>query len=188
MNLRFASQEDVPGLLAIYECYIPTNVTFEYVLPSKEEFSRRVASTSAIYPYLAAVEGERLLGYAYAHQIAERAAYHWGAELSIYLHPDAAGKGLGRRLYRALIELLRLQGVRTVYGLVASPNPASEGLHQSLGFQRMGIQHNAGYKNGSWIDLLWFERGIAPYTPEPAPLLPIGQIPNAQVQFILAQE
>lgn len=96
MNLRFARQEDVPGLLAIYEYYIPTNVTFEYVLPSKEEFSRRVASTSAIYPYLAAVEGERLLGYAYAHQIAERAAYHWGAELSIYLSPPRrGGKGAG---------------------------------------------------------------------------------------------
>lgn len=185
MNLRFAGQADVPALLSIYERYIPTTVTFEYVLPGEEEFARRVASISAVYPYLAAVEGETILGYAYAHRIAERAAYSWGAELSIYLHPDAVGRGLGRRLYGALIALLRLQGVRTVYGLVASPNPASEGLHQSLGFHRMGVQHKAGYKNGSWIDLLWFEKPIAPYTPEPAPLLPVGQIPNAEIQSIL---
>ena len=86
---------------------------------------------------------------------------------------------------RSLIELLRLQGVRTVYGLVTSPNPASEGLHSSLGFRLMGVQQNAGYKNGRWIDLLRFERPIAPYDPEPAPVIPIGQLPPEKVQEIL---
>lgn len=187
MKLRLATQEDVPALLAIYKRYIPTNITFEYALPSEEEFSRRVESISSFYPYLVAADGESVLGYAYAHRIAERAAYGWGAELSIYLHPDAAGKGLGKRLYLTLIELLRLQGVRTVYGLVASPNPASEELHRSLDFHLMGVQRNAGYKNGGWIDLLWFERAIAPYSPAPAPVLPIGQFPGEQIQFILKQ-
>lgn len=182
MKLRFASLEDVPSLLSIYERYISTEITFEYVLPSQEEFARRVSSVSAIYPYLVAEEQGKLLGYAYAHRIAERAAYSWGAELSIYLHPDAAGQGLGRRLYGALMELLRLQGVRTVYGLVSSPNPASEGLHRSLGFRLMGIQQKAGYKNGRWADLLWFEKSIAPYDLAPAPIIPIGQLPDQLVQ------
>lgn len=186
MTIRFAVQEDVPALLAIYEQYIHTNITFEYVLPSREEFARRVASISAVYPYLTAEEDGRILGYAYAHRIAERAAYSWGAELSIYLCPDAVGQGLGRRLYQVLIQLLRLQGVRTVYGLVASPNPASEGLHAALGFQLMGVQHRAGYKNGQWIDLLWLERAIAPCGPDPAPLVPVGQLPQAQIRQILA--
>lgn len=184
-QLRFASETDVPALLSIYQQYIPTTITFEYDLPSPAEFARRVASISEVYPYLILEEEGAVLGYAYAHPIAERAAYGWGAELSIYLHPDAAGKGLGKRLYRVLIHLLRLQGVHTVYGLVASPNPASEGLHAALGFRVMGVQRSAGYKNGRWIDLLWFERAIAPYDPAPPPLTPVSQLPPDQVRAIL---
>lgn len=185
--LRFAAQEDAPALLEIYRPYLSTEITFEYVLPSLEEFAQRVASISERYPYLVLEEGETLLGYAYAHPIAQRAAYSWGAELSVYLRPDAVGRGQGRRLYRALIELLRLQGVRTVYGLVASPNPRSEALHQSMGFRLMGVQKNAGYKNGRWIDLLWFEKPIAPYDLEPAPLVPAHLLPPAAVQNILSK-
>lgn len=185
MIVRFAAPEDVPALLSVYRHYIPTTVTFEYVLPSREEFAQRVADVSAEYPYLVLEDGGTLLGYAYAHHIAQRAAYGWGAELSIYLSPQATGKGLGRRLYQALIHLLRLQGVRTVYGLVASPNPASEGLHAGLGFRLMGVQQKAGYKNGRWIDLLWFEKAIAPYVPEPTPVIPAGALPRGDVQHIL---
>lgn len=183
--IRFVSKADVPALLDIYRHYISTIVTFEYVLPGGEEFARRVDAVSQVYPYLVLEQDGRVLGYAYAHPIAERAAYGWGAELSIYLHPDAAGRGAGTRLYRVLMELLRLQGVRTVYGLVSSPNPASEGLHTAMGFRLMGVQRKAGYKNGRWIDLLWFEKAIAPYTPAPAPLVPVGRLPGEQVRAAL---
>ena len=184
-QLRFATLEDVPTLLSIYQQYISTTITFEYELPSPAEFTRRVASVSEVYPYLVLEEKGAVLGYAYAHPIAQRAAYGWGAELSVYLRPDAAGKGLGKRLYRALIRLLRLQGVHTVYGLVASPNPASEGLHAALGFRVMGVQRKAGYKNGRWIDLLWFERAIASYDPDPAPLIPVSNLPQEAVRAAL---
>lgn len=185
MRLRFASQGDVPALLAIYEQYIHTTFTFEYVLPSPAEFARRVSSVSEMYPYLVLEEEGRVLGYAYAHRCAERAAYGWGAELSIYLHPERVGRGTGRRLYQALIDLLRLQGVRTVYGLVTSPNPASESLHRAMGFRLSGVERNAGYKNGGWHDLSRFEMGIAPYDLEPAPLIPCKDLPEDQVQKIL---
>ena len=185
MTLRFAMPQDVPALLEIYQAYIPTTVTFEYILPSGEEFGGRVSSMGAVYPYLVAEEDGQALGYAYAHRVAERAAYAWGAELSIYLRPSAAGRGLGRRMYQALMELLAFQGVRTVYGLVSSPNPASERLHEALGFRRAGVQKNAGYKNGRWIDLLWFERAIAPYDPEPAPIIPVRELPGERVQEVL---
>ena len=185
MTLRFAAPEDVSALLSIYERYISTPITFEYTLPSLEEFARRVASVQTFYPYLVAEENGELLGYAYAHRIAERAAYHWGAELSIYLRPDAVRRGLGKQLYQSLIALLRLQGVRTVYGLGASPNPASEGLHRSLGFHRMGVQRNAGYKNGRWVDLIWFEQSIAPYVHQPGPVLPVGQLAPKDIETAL---
>lgn len=184
-QLRFASEADVPALLSIYEQYISTTITFEYELPSPAEFARRVASVSEVYPYLVLEEQGAVLGYAYAHPIAQRAAYGWGAELSIYLRPDIVGKGLGKRLYQVLIRLLRIQGVHTVYGLVASPNPASEGLHAALDFRVMGVQHSAGYKNGRWIDLLWFERAIASYDPDPAPLTPVSQLPPDQVRAVI---
>lgn len=185
MTLRFAAPEDVSALLSIYERYISTPITFEYTLPSLEEFARRVASVQTFYPYLVAEENGELLGYAYAHRIAERAAYRWGAELSIYLRPDAVRRGLGKQLYQSLFALLRLQGVRTVYGLVASPNPASEGLHRSLGFHRMGVQRNAGYKNGRWVDLIWFEQSIAPYVHQPGPVLPVGQLAPKDIETAL---
>lgn len=185
MKLRFVTEADVPALLDIYRHYMSTIITFEYTLPGPEEFTHRVADISETYPYLVIEEDGQLLGYAYAHRIAQRAAYGWGAELSVYLHPDAAGKGLGTRLYRALMELLRLQGVRTAYGLVASPNPASEGLHTALGFRLMGVQRKAGYKNGRWIDLLWFEKAISPYDPQPGPVIPVGALPQDQVQAVL---
>lgn len=187
MRLRFAGPRDVPALLDVYRAYIPTTVTFEYVLPSREEFGERVSSMGAVYPYLVAEEDGQVLGYAYAHRIAERAAYAWGAELSIYLRPDAAGRGLGKRMYRALTQLLALQGVRTVYGLVASPNPASEALHSSMGFRVMGVQRRAGYKNGRWIDLIWYEKEIGSYDPEPGPIVPIGSLPSQTVRGILEQ-
>lgn len=78
MTLRFAALEDVPALLAIYERYISTTITFEYVLPSREEFARRMRDVSQVYPYLVLEEGGSVLGYAYAHPIAQRAAYGWG--------------------------------------------------------------------------------------------------------------
>ena len=97
MKLRLAAQKDVPALLDIYGHYISSEITFEYVLPTLEEFSQRVSSISAYYPYLVLEEEGKVLGYAYAHPIAERAAYAWGAELSIYLSPDVTGLGLGKR-------------------------------------------------------------------------------------------
>lgn len=186
MKLRFAEQGDVPALLEIYGCYIKTDVTFEYQLPSQEEFSHRVEAVCGLYPYLVAEENGQIQGYAYAHRIGERAAYEWGAELSIYLKPEAAGLGLGEKLYTALEKLLRLQGVRTVYGLVASPNPASQRLHEKMGFRVMGVQRNAGYKNGRWIDLIWYEKPIAEYGAQPEGLLPVGELPKEQIDKLLA--
>ena len=186
MTFRFAEEADAPALLAIYGQYIDTPITFECVLPSVESFTERIRSIRAAYPYIVCEEDGRIWGYAYAHRQAERAAYQWNAELSIYLDRGARGRGLGRRLYGALMELLRLQGIRTVYALVTVPNEKSEGLHGSLGFRHMGTQRSTGYKDGAWRDVAWFEKQIAPYDPDPAPLAPIGQVPLERLAEILA--
>lgn len=184
-EIRFAAAADAAALLGIYGQYIDTPITFECALPSEEVFRGRVAEYGAACPYLVWEEDGRILGYAYAHRLGERAAYQWSAELSIYLGRDSTGRGLGRRLYGALMELLRLQGVRTVYGCVTLPNAGSEGLHAAMGFRPTGTWHRAGFKCGAWRDVGWFEKTIAPYDPSPAPVRPIGEVPAAAAAEIL---
>ena len=184
-EIRFAAAADAAALLGIYGQYIDTPITFECALPSEEAFRRRVAEYGAACPYLVWEEDGRILGYAYAHRLGERAAYQWSAELSIYLGRDSTGRGLGRRLYGALMALLRLQGVRTVYGCVTLPNAGSEGLHAAMGFRLTGTWHRAGFKCGAWRDVGWFEKTIAPYDPSPAPVRPIGEVPAAAAAEIL---
>jgi len=185
MNLRFAAADDAPILREIYHCYTGTFTTFEYELPSVEEFTHRITHTLEKFPYLVAEENGTILGYAYAHPERERLAYQWNAELSIYLRPEATGRRIGTALYEALLELLTLQGVRNAYAIVVAPNPASEGLHRSQGFRLLGIHRKTGYKNRVWHDTLWYEREVAPHNPEPAPLIPIGQIDCEAIRRIL---
>ena len=180
MQLRFAVPEDAAALLRIYREYIDTTITFEYALPAEAEFAGRIAAFTADgYPYLALFDGEQPAAYAYAHRAQERAAYGWNAELSIYIARAYAHRGLGRLLYTALMGLLRLQGVKTVYGVVTSPNPASEALHEAMGFRRAAHFRDAGYKNGAWHDVTWFERELSAHETAPAPLRPISAIPEA---------
>lgn len=187
MGLRFASEADSAALLAVYGQYLDTSVTFECGLPSEAEFARRIASYGGTHPYIVWEEDGRPVGYAYARPLGERPAYQWSAELSVYIRRDRTGRGIGRRLCGALLELLRLQGVRTVYGCVTVPNPASEELHRAMGFQRTGVWHRSGYKAGAWRDVAWFEKPIAPYDPPPAPVLPIGAVPPEARAAVLAR-
>ena len=179
MNVRFASEADAPALLAIYAQYIDTSVTFETELPSVEDFQGRIRDISAMYPYLVLEDGGRAVGYAYAHRVRERAAYDWIVELSVYLDQERCGRGLGPRLYSLLMDLLRLQGIRTAMGCVTSPNPRSEAMHAALGFRLAGVSACAGYKDGKWHDVSWFEKPLAPYDVPPAPVTPIGRVDAA---------
>ena len=186
MHLRLARAEDSDALRQIYAQYIETPVTFEYCLPSQQEFAARVAGILEYYPYLMCEEEGRLAGYAYAHRQMEREAYQWNAELSIYLHREFVSRGLGRRLYSALMELLRLQGIHTVYGGVTLPNEPSERLHRSLGFQCAGVYRSTGYKCGSWHDVAWFEKRLWPDDGEPVPTRSLREVSDQAISAVLA--
>ena len=185
LHLRFASEADAPALLDIYRQYIDTSITFEYELPSTEKFAQRIRTFGAFYPYFVCEEDGKILGYAYAHRQAERAAYQWNAELSLYLDKDCRGQGVGRRMYAVLLNLLRLQGIRTVYALVTSPNEPSERLNKGMGFHLMGVQQNTGFKAGAWHGVSWFEKAIGVYDDAPQPPKSIHDIPAEQVQAVL---
>ena len=114
-TIRLSAPQDAAALLDIYTPYITdTAVTFEYDVPTAEEFAARVREISAWYPYLVCERAGEIAGYAYAHRLRERAAYDWAAELSVYLARGMQGKGLGTMLYRCLIELLGLQHLHDV--------------------------------------------------------------------------
>lgn len=185
MGIRMATVADTAKLLAIYGQYIDTPITFEYELPTQAEFSARIAGILEEYPYLVWEEDGRILGYGYAHRHMERAAYQWNAELSLYLDRDARGKGLGRRMYGALLELLKMQGVLTAHALVTDPNPASQALSVSMGLHKTAVHRKAGYKNGAWWDVLWYEKELAPRGKEPTPPVALSTLPPEQVQAVL---
>lgn len=185
MNLRMARPEDARALLEIYRPYLDTTITFEYECPSREEFQGRIVHTLERYPYLVLEEDGLALGYAYAHSLAQRSAYGWSAELSIYLGKAARGKRLGAKLYGALMDLLTLQGVRTACALVTNPNPASEVFHEKMGFTRTGIQERVGYKNGLWLGVSFYQKAIGPYDMEPGPVLSVDQLPPEEVNRVL---
>lgn len=181
MSIRLAAIKDVPSILKIYEQYIDTAITFEYNLPTEAEFAERLKNIYTIYPYLVSEEAGCIIGYAYAHKPMEREAYQWNAELSIYIDRSFVSKGHGKKLYTALIELLKLQGIKTVYGGVTVPNEKSERLHIGLGFKLLGTYHNTGYKCGAWHDVSWYEKQISAYDTEPDKVVPICNIPQEQV-------
>lgn len=184
--IRKVRQEDCAEILRIYEPYVrETAITFEYEVPGREEFARRIRTFSADYPYLVCLLDGKIAGYAYAHRQLERAAYQWDAELSVYVERSCHRMGIGRALYAALMEILALQGVRNVCGLVTSPNRNSERLHESLGFTRTGTWHSTGYKMGAWRDVALFEKSIGTYDNPPDPVLPVTEIPEQEIGRIL---
>ncbi len=187
-TIRLATIEDTESILAIYAPYVSNSViTFEYEVPTLDEICCRIADTLKEYPYIVAILDNQIIGYAYAHRQRERAAYQWNAELSIYLDVDSQGRGIGKTLYTCLMELLKLQGIVNVYGAVTVPNPASERLHESLGFRRLGNFVNTGFKMGKWLDVAWFEKAINDYPANPEPFLPFPEVEKAAVQWILGQ-
>lgn len=185
MKIRFVNESDTLCLLKIYEQYIETPITFEYELPTFKEFKTRIKNIKSEYPYLVCEEDNKIIGYAYADRYKEREAYSWDAELSIYLNKEYTSKGTGKKLYTILIEILKLQGIKNVYGCVTLPNEKSEKLHKSLGFKIAGVFYSTGYKCGKWQDVAYFEKSIANYDLNPMPFLTIDKIKKEKINEIL---
>ena len=159
--IREAMAADVPGMLEIYGYYVKeTAVSFEYEIPTVEEFTRRLEEHKAVYPWLVWEEEGEILGYAYAGRAFERAAYSWNAEISCYL--KRKGTGMGRKLYGIIEEILLRQGVRKVYALVTSANPGSLAFHKAIGYGELLTYREVGFKFGAWYDITWLEKQLCP--------------------------
>ena len=194
-RFRLATLDDAPALLSIYAPYVEkTAISFEYDVPSLEEFRRRIADFSRTYPYLIAEDASgHALGYAYTHTFIPRAAYDRCAETTIYLSLEARHHGLGKRLYRALEDISRAQGICNLYACIGEPQGEGDEyltdnsirFHEHLGFRRIGVFRRCGYKFGRWYDMSWAEKllGEPPKTPEP--IIPFPQLDRTLVAQIL---
>ena len=168
LNIRPATPNDAAALLAIYAPYVvDTAITFEYEVPTEEEFRQRIVHISEKYPYLVAEEEGRMVGYAYASTFKERAAYQWAVETSIYVDRQEKRKGIGRKLHDALEEALKTQGILNMNACISYTESEDEHLtldsvhfHERLGYQRVAHFHLCGKKFGRWYDMIWMEKII----------------------------
>lgn len=176
-KIRFACEDDASRLLAIYAPYVEnTTVSFEYDVPGEDEFKGRIRGIKKDYPYLVCENEGEIVGYAYAVRTMRRAAYAWNVELSVYLKEECTSRGIGTALYSALFEILRLQNVQNAYACLCSPNPKSERLHRKMGFELAGTWHDTGFKNGSWHDIMWFEKRIGNGEVPPKAFVPVNAL------------
>lgn len=181
IEIRLAIESDCREMLDIYAPFVMnTAVSFEYTVPSIDEFRNRIEEIQKKYPWIVCEIDHKVVGYAYASPFNKRAAYDWSVDYSIYVNPDYHGMKIGTALYTCLTGLLKLQGFYTAFAGVASCNKKSENFHKTFGFKSVGIYHNAGYKFNSWYDVQWFEYKIAEVQNPPEKLKTINEIKFTQ--------
>jgi len=163
MVVRDLEDRDLPAVAAIYGHHVLTGFgSFEETAPSVEAMAARSAAVRALgLPYLVAEENGEALGFAYASAFRPRPAYRYTAEDSVYVAPQAIGRGVGRALLQAVIDRCEALGVRQLMAIIGdSGNAASIGLHRSLNFRVLGVGKSVGYKRGRWLDIVWMQREL----------------------------
>lgn len=161
MPVRIARKEDIPAILAIYGPYVEeTAYSFEYTVPGEREFAERFARITRQFPFFVYEEEGQVLGYAYADLPFEREAYSWCAEPSVYLKPEARGRGIGKALYAALEAALTAQGYCVLYAIITSSNEDSIAFHKALGYRHLAEFPACGFKLGRWEGITWMEKRV----------------------------
>lgn len=178
--IETVSPGDAAELLDIYAYYVEnTAITFEYDVPSVSEFKERIVNTLKKYPYIKAVSGGEILGYAYTGAFKSRAAYDRSVETSIYVKNGSRGLGIGKMLYSRLEEISVLQNVLNMYACISYTDNedayltnASFLFHKRLGYKTVGKFRKCGYKFDRWYDMIWMEKFIGEHGGKPKPFVP----------------
>lgn len=168
MKIRTARPDDAAAVQAIYApCVRDTPISFETEVPTVDEMRRRIDATLPHFPWMVAeADGGQVAGYAYAGRYAERAAYRWATVVTVYVHADHRGRGVGRALYGRLLPELAALGYCQAYAGITQPNAPSVALHEAVGFTPVGVFHNAGYKLGRWHGVGYWQKTLqAPPVP-----------------------
>lgn len=182
--IKTASSDDAQSLLGIYAYYVEnTAITFEYEVPTLEEFKNRIINTLKKYPYITASINGETVGYAYTGAFKERAAYSHSVETSIYVKKGLSGKGIGKALYAELENISKKQNVLNMNACISyTENPDeylslnSPHFHEHLGYRTVGKFTECGYKFGKWYDMIWMEKMIGEHTDNPPPFIPFPDL------------
>lgn len=186
VTVRNATLSDAARLLEIYDYYVKnTAITFEYETPSLEEFTGRMKTVMARYPYLVILRDGEIEGYAYAGAFRVRRAYDWSCEVSVYLHHAARKCGMGRMLYEVLEAELKKMGIRNLYACIGYPTTEDDGylttnsadFHAHLGYTEVGRFHRCGYKHGRWYHMIYMEKVIGEHGEAVAEVCPYPALP-----------
>ena len=177
MIIRTATPKDAERLVVIYSYYVEnTTVTFEYDVPTIEEFGQRIETTLMSFPYLVAEDNGIIKGYCYASPFKTRKAYSWSVETSIYVDKDSHGQGIGATLYNKLEQYLKMQNIINMYAGISYPNDDSEAFHKKSGYKKVAHFEKCGYKLGKWVDVIWMEKFIGEHTDNPKEVIPFSEL------------
>lgn len=180
IKIRIASEEDAAQLLEIYRPYVEkTAISFEYDVPSLEEFRNRMRIILKKHPYLVAETNGEISGYAYTSDFVGRTAYDHSCETTIYLKESKRKMGIGKKLYMALEEICKAQNITNLYACIGYPEKEDEYLtrnsadfHEHLGYHIVGKFYNCGYKFDRWYHMVWAEKIIGIHHLTPACIIP----------------
>ena len=175
VSVRLADPEhDASAIANIYAPSVVGGIaSFEEVAPDAAEMARRIRATLERTPWLVAEVDGVVAGYAYADRHRERPGYRWAVNISVYVAGGFTGRGIGRRLYDRLLDLLRRQRFVNAYAGITLPNPASVALHEAIGMRRIGLYERVGYKLGAWHDVAWYGLRLADPAGQPAESIPL---------------
>lgn len=172
--IRLASAADAPQICEIYRPIVrDTAISFEETAPDADEIAARIAQTLEQYPWLVCEINRQIAGYAYGSPFRSRAAYQWTVETTVYVHSDYQRRGVSRALYTSLIAILRRQGYCNAVGVIALPNDGSVRAHEMLGFRKIAVFENMGYKRNEWRATGWWQLELRPMPPKPQAPRPV---------------
>jgi phosphinothricin acetyltransferase len=175
--IRIARDEDAAAIHAIYAPSIIDGVaTFETELPGVTAMRERIRARLQHYPWLVWEDSGEVLAYAYAGRFRERAAYDWIAETSIYVRADAHRRGIARKLYGVLLDVMRLQGINQAVGVITMPGAVSVAMHEGMGFVPAGVWRQCGYKLGRWWDVGVWQKELQAPAAAPSLIIPFPQL------------
>jgi phosphinothricin acetyltransferase len=176
--VRHATADDAARCAEIYLPHVRDGVaSLEEDPPGTEEMAARMARITRTHPWLVAELDGEVAGYAYGSPHHDRAAYRWSTDVTVYVAAEHRRRGLGRRLYGDLFELLRRQSLFVACAGITLPNDGSVGLHEALGFEPVGVYRRVAWKFGEWWDVGWWQLQLLPAGDErpPEPMFPLDE-------------
>jgi phosphinothricin acetyltransferase len=183
-TIRLATEQDAAQTLAIYTPLVTnTNRSFELEPPSVNDMQQRIMRTLERMPWLSCEIDGTVAGYAYANPHRVRAAYQWSVEVSVYVDEGQVRKGIGRALYTSLLQLLSLQGFYNAYAGISLPNPPAVALHESMGFQQVGVYRAVAYKLGAWHNVGWWQKELQERPDTPTPPMPLTAVRSKSTEW-----